>query len=92
MKNSSVLSGRDVRILHMLSQGYTHEGVGKELALSISGVRVTIDKIKKKLEATNIPHAVALYSETVAYERGLTDGVMLMAERGYKMEEKNEGQ
>lgn len=85
MKES--LSGRDIRILHMLSGGQTYQAIGKELLLSVSGVRVAFDKIKLKLGATNIPHAVALYERTLSYERGLTDGISIMAERGYKMGE-----
>lgn len=87
MKES--LSGRDIRILHMLSQGQTYQAIGKELLLSTSGVRVAFDKVKAKIGATNIPHAVAIYERTLSYERGLTDGIELMAERGYQQERHN---
>jgi DNA-binding NarL/FixJ family response regulator len=59
-----VVHGVDVRLLELLSHGFTEEMIGLELGLTAEGVRASIRDVARSLGARNREHAVALALES----------------------------
>ena len=53
------LTGRQMEVLHLLAQGNTGSNIAMQLGISVCTVRIHIRNAMQKLDATNIPHAVA---------------------------------
>jgi len=53
------LTDRQTEVLHLLSLGNTGDNVARQLGISVCTVRIHIRHTMQKLDATNIPHAVA---------------------------------
>jgi DNA-binding CsgD family transcriptional regulator len=58
-KRKSGLSARECEVFYLLATGKSGPEIAIILAISICTVRLHIQSIKKKLGASNIPHAVA---------------------------------
>jgi DNA-binding CsgD family transcriptional regulator len=58
-KRKSGLSAREGEVLYLLAMGKSGPEIAIILGISICTVRLHIQSIKKKLGASNIPHAVA---------------------------------
>jgi len=53
------LTERQIEVLHLLAQGNRGGNIAVKLGISVCTVRIHIRNAMQKLEATNIPHAVA---------------------------------
>jgi len=53
------LSERQIEVLQLLAQGNTGSNIAMQLGISICTVRIHIRNAMQKLDAANIPHAVA---------------------------------
>lgn len=64
-----VLTDHELRVLGLISLGYTHQEIAGELVMTAKGVTPTVNRAVKKLGASNAPHAVLL-----ACRAGILDG------------------
>lgn len=62
------LSKREREVLRLLAAGQPATQVAKTLGIRISTVRVYVRTMRRKLDASNIPHAIAQ-----AFYKGLLD-------------------
>lgn len=69
LQNSRRLTVREMDVLHWLTLGKSGGEIGVILGISVCTVRVHIRNIIRKLDASNIPHAVAR-----AFKMGILDG------------------
>lgn len=53
------LTERQFEVLHLLAQGKTGGKIARQLGISVCTVRIHIRNTMQRLDATNIPHAVA---------------------------------
>ncbi len=53
------LTERQIEVLHLLAQGNRGSNIATKLGISVCTVRIHIRNAMQKLNATNIPHAVA---------------------------------
>jgi len=54
------LSSREVEILGYVSHGLFHKEIAEKLSLQIGTIRTHMNRVFKKLYATNAPHAVQI--------------------------------
>ena len=64
--NEVSLTERQREVLHLLAQGKKGSYIAAQLGISICTVRIHIRNAMQKLDASNIPHAVAR-----AYVKGI---------------------
>jgi len=60
------LDEKQIDVLMMVAEGYTNEQIAEEIDRNINTVKHILAAIRYKLEAKNMPHAVAL-----AYHHGI---------------------
>ncbi|WP_432027425.1 LuxR C-terminal-related transcriptional regulator [Streptomyces sp. 1222.5] len=60
------LTDHELRVLHLVALGRTHQQIADELVMTAKGVTPTVNRAIRKLGATNAPHAVHL-----AYQAGI---------------------
>lgn len=60
------LTGREIEVLRWLARGKSAFETGVILQISVCTVRLHIQSLKRKLNASNIPHAIA-----EAYQAGI---------------------
>jgi LuxR family transcriptional regulator len=53
------LTERQIEVLNLLARGNTGNNIAMKLGISVCTVRIHIRNTMQKLEAINIPHAVA---------------------------------
>lgn len=64
--NEASLTKRQVEVLHLLAQGKKGSKIAVQLGISVCTVRIHIRNAMEKLDADNIPHAVArAYAEGI---------------------------
>lgn len=63
------LTERELLVLALVAQGFTHRQIGAQLVVTEKGVTPTVNRAIRKLGAINAPHAVFL-----ACQYGLLDG------------------
>jgi DNA-binding CsgD family transcriptional regulator len=57
--NEISLTERQKEVLHLLAQGKRGDNIATQLGISVCTVRIHIRNAMQKLDAANIPHAVA---------------------------------
>ncbi len=57
--SETLLTKRQIEVLHLLAQGNTGSNIAMQLGISVCTVRIHIRNAMQKLDALNIPHAVA---------------------------------
>ncbi|WP_083786741.1 helix-turn-helix domain-containing protein [Methylobacterium nodulans] len=60
------LTERQIEVLHLLAQGKRGSNIAVQLGISVCTIRAHIRNAMQKLDAANIPHAVAR-----AYVKGI---------------------
>jgi DNA-binding CsgD family transcriptional regulator len=55
------LTPRQIRYLHLLSQGMTYKEIAAVTHVTLSTVMKSMQTLRRKIGAVNTPHAVALY-------------------------------
>jgi PAS domain S-box-containing protein len=69
---SNDLSGREREIVLEAAAGLTDKEIAKKLDLSVASVRTYWDRLRRKLEATNKGHAIALALRGIVLEQERT--------------------
>lgn len=62
-KTDRKLSKQELKVVILLSQGYTQSQIAKKLYVSLETIRTHVKSARFKYEAKNIPHLVRIYCE-----------------------------
>ncbi|MEW2442819.1 LuxR C-terminal-related transcriptional regulator [Micromonospora marina] len=68
------LTANQVRLLHMLADGLTHDQMGRRVGCHTGTVRVRLHRAYQLLGASNGPHAVAILARSGLLPGGVAAG------------------
>lgn len=62
-KTDRKLSKQELKVVILLSQGYTQSQIAKKLYVSLETIRTHVKSARFKFEAKNTPHMIRIYCE-----------------------------